>query len=785
MLKATHITRSRYVHQVSACALYILQKKAYKESIENQSNAEDQDFTTWVKSESKAHPQFMFWTTALDLQLLVLEFVKATREGNFPVYVEVLSKIVPWMFALNLTNYSRWLPVHIRDLVRLEKNHPSLFAEFTQGKFVVQKSQHRFSMIALDQNHEQENEIIKGDGGAVGLTESPTALRRWMISGPEIARLIREFESTFEVRSSSSTLHHEQVPFVQKNFAKDVKAMVTVLDEYGNPFLESSKDLIVLDSKEIMPDCVVQSVYKAKELGETQYNTYVEERLNKCTSPISDTIQRNKLPLFGTHEKTASNKTKNQVANLKSDCNLFSRLYIACQAREGNLQEFFKHENQSSPPSLSCGEKMRSGQKSELIESLQVDARPNCPAVDVKILDAAAIVNMISPGKCKTFSDYAQSSFVPYIIKQAENVQRVDLVWDRYLPNSLKRGTREARGAGTRRRVCDSAAIPSNWKSFLRSDENKQELFHYLANITATLQLANVVIISTVDVEVISSTHIDKEELTPCNHEEADTRIFVHARHASNHGLRKIMIRTVDTDVVILAIANVHKISVEELWVAFGVGKHLKYLPIHKIASTLTKEQCESLPFFHAVTGCDNVSFFAGVGKKTAFQAWRTYPEATPVFQSLSSPQDTISEQQCRILERFVIIMYSRTCPHNKVNDARQALFSQGTRSIDHIPPTQTALEQHIKRAAYQAGQVWGQSLQAIQELPSPLEWGWEKSTEAGWIPKWTTLPEASKICNELIRCGCKKACRGLCKCTKSNLPCTALCNCSGNCYQE
>ena len=78
------------------------------------------------------------------------------------------------MFALDLTNYSRWLPVHIRDLMMLKEKHPSVFAEFVRGKFVVQKTQHFFSLIALDHNHEQENEIIKGDGGAVGLTENPT-----------------------------------------------------------------------------------------------------------------------------------------------------------------------------------------------------------------------------------------------------------------------------------------------------------------------------------------------------------------------------------------------------------------------------------------------------------------------------------------------------------------------------------------------------------------------------------------------------------------------------------
>ena len=88
-----------------------------------------------------------------------------------------------------------------------------------------------------------------------------------------------------------------------------------------------------------------------------------------------------------------------------------------------------------------------------------------------------------------------------------------------------------------------------------------------------------------------------------------------------------------------------------------------------------------------------------------------------------------------------------------------EVLFAQGNKSIENIPPTQAALTQHIKRAAYQAGHVWGQVLEPMQELPSPAEWGWQQSPE-GWSPKWTTLAEASKACSELISCGCKRACR-------------------------
>ena len=190
----------------------------------------------------------------------------------------------------------------------------------------------------------------------------------------------------------------------------------------GKPFTEDSTELIVLDTKEIMSECVGQAIKTAKQKGQSQYSQFVEERLVKCSKATTDTIHRNKLSLFGKTKSPARNKTRNQISVLKSDCNLFARLYIACQAREDNRQEFFRHENHGSPPLLSCAGKMRSGQKSKLVQLLEASTTVECPDVNVKVFDAAAVVNMLPPGKSKTFKDYATSVFLTYVMKQAHNI---------------------------------------------------------------------------------------------------------------------------------------------------------------------------------------------------------------------------------------------------------------------------------------------------------------------------------------------------------------------------
>ena len=140
-----------------------------------------------------------------------------------------------------------------------------------------------------------------------------------------------------------------------------MKKLLKVLDELGNPFMETSTDLLVIDTRDVMDDAVAETVRNIEHLGKNQYEKFVTERLVLCTKPVTETLSRNKLPLFSRPPIKMHSKQKAQIAALKSDCGLFSRLYISCQTRAGDLKQFFSHENQASPPSLSIGGKLRSG----------------------------------------------------------------------------------------------------------------------------------------------------------------------------------------------------------------------------------------------------------------------------------------------------------------------------------------------------------------------------------------------------------------------------------------
>ena len=188
-LKATHLTRTRHAHQVTLLTLHKLRQVAFM--LTDGSNDEE-SVKAWRNNMQKNSPTFMYWDLIMRYETLILIFVRAHREKNFPLYVEVLEELTPLFFALDHVNYSRWMPVHIRDMKSLSDPIKDEFENHSH--WVLSKTMNTFSAIPFDQAHEQENNIVKGSGGAVGLTENPVAFRRWMLSGPEMARLLKQFE---------------------------------------------------------------------------------------------------------------------------------------------------------------------------------------------------------------------------------------------------------------------------------------------------------------------------------------------------------------------------------------------------------------------------------------------------------------------------------------------------------------------------------------------------------------------------------------------------------------
>ncbi|KAF5282114.1 hypothetical protein FQR65_LT14432 [Abscondita terminalis] len=248
---------------------------------------------------------------------------------------------------------------------------------------------------------------------------------------------------------------------------------------------------------------------------------------------------------------------------------------------------------------------MRSGNKSDLVHILEALINPvEVPKFcDGIVYDGAALVHTISSRHSKTYDEYFELELKPHV--SSLYAERIDFVWDLYSDKSVKLSVREGRGLGIRRQISEKSCSSSNSNT-------------YLSNASCT------------------------------DMEEADGRIVLYARDMATHGARCIVIRSSDTDVLILAVSFFHSLKalgLSQLWLFFGSGNKQRFISVHGISESLGQEKSAALRGFHAFTGCDTVSYFNGKGKRSTWKTWNSLPNATSAFRDISIPQQVISEQ--------------------------------------------------------------------------------------------------------------------------------------------
>lgn len=76
-------------------------------------------------------------------------------------------------------------------------------------------------------------------------------------------------------------------------------------------------------------------------------------------------------------------------------------------------------------------------------------------------------------------------------------------------------------------------------------------------------------------------------------------------------------------------------------------------------------EMSKALPFFHALTGCDTVSAFFGIGKVVAFKFWKAMGDVlTTAFLKISLENLQIIEESehYKTITKFITMCYD--CKH-------------------------------------------------------------------------------------------------------------------------
>ena len=261
--------------------------------------------------------------------------------------------------------------------------------------------------------------------------------------------------------------------------------------------------------------------------------------------------------------------------------------------------------------------------------------------------------------------------------------------------------------------------------------------------------------------------------------EEADTRRFLHAFHVTPDGHHSIAVFSPDTDAEVLA-SHHQAATPAEIILISGTRSRSRLVSVRRLCEKLGHRVCQVLPSLHALTGCDTVSSFVGKGKKKALELVKDDQIARETVQILGETIP-LGEHDIIRLEKVVCKLYNEhQC--DRVDELRYKMFCKGKNVHSHqLPPTRASLENHLKRANYQA-YIWKSALDSQSPEIGPQNQGWQLRDGQLEIV-WTVLAPALEGFMELLCCGCHSTClTRRCPCVTNGLPCTKACSCSDQC---
>ena len=245
-----------------------------------------------------------FWMSYVDIVNLMLDIVRASREGNWSLHMQCIRSMIPWCFAYDCSNYARYLPVYLTHMLNLEQQHPEVQSEFRCRSFSVQLSNYNtFGRIPVDQTIEETiNKDSITAGGLKGFSRNAAAVQRHFLAAGMTSTCLKQLRILTKV--SPNGLSHADLTLSRiQHDERDVKKAVELLtSSWIDPFADDPQDLVSLSSAKVGPVKVRDNLLQALQYGETAYEKFQTDRLCADSGPdkrdFYDPLPRLKLQTF-------------------------------------------------------------------------------------------------------------------------------------------------------------------------------------------------------------------------------------------------------------------------------------------------------------------------------------------------------------------------------------------------------------------------------------------------------------------------------------------------------
>ncbi|XP_044760188.1 uncharacterized protein LOC123317646 isoform X1 [Coccinella septempunctata] len=356
--------------------------------------------------------------------------------------------------------------------------------------------------------------------------------------------------------------------------------------------------------------------------------------------------------------------------------------------------------------------------------------------------------------------------------------KRIDLIFDKCVLPSIKDIERDRRAGLLGRNdvfsiIGEEQRQPNDFLQALRSDSFKAEFVkflvkHWKTSIPPGILGNKILRVNCEDTcymfdEIDGLVKCEIDQILYSSHHEADTRILFHISNLPDS--TNVVIRASDTDILVIAVGNVHKLRNKvDIWIETGLHSKntLRYISINDIYTNLGDVLSKALPAYHAFTGSDYTASFARKGKIKPFRIIEEYPNIANIFASFEHSQE-ISEEQIQGIEKFVCCMYGRHNA-NSVDKVRLDLFlrnhggfvSQAKNPLDKVknfdgslmPPCKKVLINKIKRMN-QVCAIWNYATEAHPNFFDPERHAW-RLVDGRYEVEWFIGPQTPSTLREI-----------------------------------
>jgi len=141
--------------------------------------------------------------------------------------------------------------------------------------------------------------------------------------------------------------------------------------------------------------------------------------------------------------------------------------------------------------------------------------------------------------------------------------------------------------------------------------------------------------------------------------------------HAVNSQFNTVVVSSRDTDVLLLLVSHFQRMQCEHLWMMSGTSRKRWYIPIDAVFNKLPSGSATSLLAFHALTGCDTISYIANHTKQSSWKVFKEHHELSKNLAIGELTEETVDSSEMLICRIYNV---QRT---DSVDAARHTLFSK------------------------------------------------------------------------------------------------------------